>query len=314
MGALPDFVEPMLAKLGREPFDSDEHFFELKWDGIRGLAFLEAGARRILSRNRNDMTARYPELRPGFQALAKLEDGLVLDGELVALLDGRPNFQHLMSREQARAPQRIQALSREIPVSYVVFDVLYRHHESLMDRALVERREHLTQVVDAAQDPRIVLSEGIVGGGCTFFEQTAAMELEGMVAKRLSSPYLSGQRTDAWTKVKRRMSLLCAILGYDEDLRGDLKSLILASEVDGKLQGVGKVGSGLGEVLRARLLKLLRARPRAQPLVQYELPRTADMRRCWVEPGLYCTVSFVERTSAGSLRAPVFLELVEDGG
>ena len=112
MGSLPDFVPPMLAKLG-VPFDSGEHLFEIKWDGIRALTFVEGGQHRMLTRSRNELTARYPEL----ESLARLPEGTVLDGELVALRDGRPDFRAVMSREHARNPRRIQALARDAPVT-----------------------------------------------------------------------------------------------------------------------------------------------------------------------------------------------------
>src|SRR5690606_32812469 len=120
---------PMLARIGA-PFDSDRHLFEVKWDGIRSLAFCEGGAYRLSSRTRHDQTARYPEL--GF--LARVAPGTLLDGELVVLVDGIPSFRAVMSRERSAGGAALARLAARSPVLYVVFDVLYHAGTSVMAR------------------------------------------------------------------------------------------------------------------------------------------------------------------------------------
>src|SRR5216683_7608953 len=117
---LPRFVPPMLAKPG-VPFDSPEHLFEVKWDGTRALAFVDSRGYRLVNRHRADVTDRYPELG----LLNDLPRGIVLDGEVVVLRQGKPDFGLLLSRNQARSPLKIQFLARILPVTYVVFDLLY---------------------------------------------------------------------------------------------------------------------------------------------------------------------------------------------
>lgn len=298
---LPDFVEPMLARIG-PAFDSEEHIFELKWDGIRCLAFLEGSSHRFLSRRARDMTARYPE----FVFPGQLPAGTLLDGELVLLRDGRPDFSAILSREHARGERRIQGLSRTSPATYVVFDVLYRGGRKLMDLTLAERQKHLRELFEGAADPLLVRSEGVVGAGLTFYEEVRRLGFEGMVAKELASRYLPGKRTEAWIKTKPVQRLHCAIVGWVEEGRR-LKSLIIAAPgTDGELRCVGRVGSGLDEALTAELERLLPSRERRTPVID------CGMAGRWVEPGLYCAVSYLERTSAGNLRAPVFLELIRD--
>ena len=297
---LPDFVPPMLAKRG-EPFDSERHLFEIKWDGIRTLAFVSPGELRLHNRRGVEIGARYPEL----DFLAKLPPGLVLDGEIVLLQDGRPDFSGMMGREHVRDARRTEALARSNPVTYVVFDVLYQGFAPVVKRPLVERRELLREVVEGLPGERWVLSECVVGEGLRFFEEVKKLELEGMVAKLLDSPYLPGMRTEAWTKVKPVHTLQCAVLGYQIGETGDLKSLIIAAPDDsGQLECVGKVGSGLSAALRERLLKELRGRGRPEPLID------CDMEGEWIEPGLYCTVQYLERTRGGGLRAPVFVDFM----
>ena len=291
MTGLPDFVPPMLASIG-PPFDSDDHVFEMKWDGFRGLAFAEGGGLRLLSRNRQDLLARFPEL--GY--LAGLPSGTLLDGEIVALVDGRPDFQAL-GRGGSKLPNRT--------LHYVAFDLLYEEGAPLLDLPLVERRERLEALVAGCGLEPLVFSDGVVGSGTAFFAELEKRGVEGMVAKRLDSRYVPGKRTDDWVKVKVRRMAHCLILGYVRDGR-HLKSVAVAMEDEGVLRYVGRVGSGLDETLRNRLQELCDARTRDEPLVP------CPERAVWIEPGLYCTVSFSERTSTGNLRAPVFHDLIVD--
>ena len=297
--ALPEFVAPMLATLVDEAFDSDEHLFEIKWDGIRALTFVERRDYRALTRNRQDLKPSYPELAP----LARLPDGTLLDGELVVFEGDRPSFSRSLERMQAKAKMRVEHLARTSPAQYVVFDILYSRGDSLLKRPLVERRARLQELLDELGEPRIVFSDGVVGQGHAFFAQVQARALEGLVAKELAGAYFPGKRTRSWLKVKTTRTDPCAILGWVADERGDLTSLIVALEEDGRLVSAGRVGSGLTDELRARLRELCRARPRATPFVP------CDEDGEWVEPGLYCTVSYLERTENG-LRAPVFVELL----
>lgn len=292
----------MLAQLEREPFDSPEHLFEIKWDGIRALAFVEEGGYRLLSRNENDLAPRYPEL----EVLRALAPGAILDGEIVVLVDGRPDFHAVLRREQARGRLKVRGLARAAAALYVVFDLPYLGGRSLCDRPLEERRARLAELVLGASDPRLVFSDGVVGEGRAFFEKMRELELEGMLAKERASPYLPGRRSAAWTKIKTVRTMPCAILGYVPDGADELKSLIVGAEEDGELVCVGRVGSGLSRALRVRLLALFRARARPTPIVACDDPEGA-----WIEPGLYCTVSFLERTENG-LRAPVFVELLDE--
>lgn len=298
---LPEFVAPMLASSGG-PFDSDEHSFEVKWDGTRALAYADGGGRRrLVNRRGRGLVERYPEL----EGLGRLEEGAVLDGEVCVIADGRADFSGMLTREQARGERRFRELARALPATYVVFDLVWRRFESREERALAERRDELREVVAALEDPRVVFSDGVVGAGRALFDEVTRRGIEGVVAKRLVSRYHPGRRTDEWVKIKARQHLLCVILGYQAEGR-DLRSLIVGSDEGGELRCVGRVGSGLGSAVRARLLPLLEARAAGAPVVD-----CGGNAGAWVEPSLFCRVSFLERTSGGQLRAPVFEELVE---
>ncbi len=298
---LPEFLAPMLATLGTEPFDSEEHLFEVKWDGIRALAFVEGGEHRVLSRNRQDLAPAYPELA----CLRSLPSGTLLDGELVVFEGERPSFSRSLERVQARNPLRARALAAQSPAFYVVFDLLYAGSRPLLDEGLDTRRSALQDLLSSAAEPRLVFSDGVPADGRAFFERVRERGLEGLVAKERDSRYLPGKRTRAWIKVKTTRTMPCAILGWIEDERGELRSLIVGAEEQGRLVCVGRVGSGLTDELRARLRTLCRARQRAAPLID------CGAEGSWVEPGLFCTVTYLERTENG-LRAPVFEKLLEE--
>jgi DNA ligase D-like protein (predicted ligase) len=292
----------MLARIG-EPFDADDHLFEVKWDGVRAIAYVEAGSLRLHGRRRRDLAGRYPEL----DVLRGLPDGTVLDGELVVLqADGRPDFRAILARENGTSA-RAAAAARTSPVHYVVFDLLWLGFTPLLDRPLAERRQALEGLVAGAHAPGLLLSEGVVGRGRDLFAAVCERGLEGVVAKRLAAPYRPGERGDAWQKIKPRQVVHCLVLGYEPDGERDFKSLIVATDFDGELQCVGKVGSGLDQASKARLREWLFARRSPRPLVPTALTGV------WVQPGLFCRVGFLERTPGGALRAPVFLGMVDPG-
>lgn len=295
---LPKFIAPMLATPG-QPFDSAEYLFEVKWDGTRGLAFIDEGGVRLVNRRRIDFTDRYPE----FGFLSKLPPGTVLDGEVVVLHGGKPDFDRLMAREQLRSPMKIKSSARAMPATYIVFDVLYEGYASLMDEPLDVRRRHLKALVDGCGEKHLVLSEGVVGKGKAFYDEAVKHGLEGVVAKRLNSHYLSGKRTLAWMKIKRSERIFCAIIGFIPSGKDDFRSLVIAAEGDHGLRPVGKVGTGFDGRLRARLNKLMWSRICERPIV------ACRERARWITPGLYCWVTCMERTKGGELRAPVFAEL-----
>lgn len=297
---LPEHIEPMLARIGK-PFDSDEHLFEIKWDGVRAVTYVENGSLRMHGRRRRDLVERYPEL----DFLRGLPSGTVLDGELVVLdAEGRPDFPGILRRENSRSRDAVVRAGRN-PVVYVVFDLLYLAHRNQMPARLGERREALLQLVAATGNALLVASEGVIGKGLDLFAAAKARGLEGIVAKRLDATYRPGERSDAWQKIKPVQSVHCLVLGYEPDGENDFKSLIIATDFDGELRCVGRVGSGLSDSDKKQLRGLLFARRTARPLIE------AGMNGCWIEAGLFCTVSFVERTASGSLRAPVFLGLVD---
>lgn len=299
--SLPSFIDPMLARLG-EPFDSDKHLFEWKWDGFRALVFREPAGVRVRSRRNLDLFPRFPDL----DFLEVLPPGVIVDGEIIILVDGKPSFERLLQRERTKTGDRIEAMARSSPALYVAFDLLYDGGGSILDRPLTERRARLESVLEKSKSDRLLYSEGVVGAGNALFATALEREFEGVVGKRLNSPYLAGQRTDAWIKFKKSTTIYCVILGYQLDETGVVRSLLVGTDVDGKLACVGRVGSGLTEASRRTLTRMLSTRVRPTPVVP------TDLDAIYVEPGVFCVVSYVEKTGGGMLRAPVFKELIAE--
>ncbi len=300
---LPAFVSPMLARAS-EPFDSDHFLFELKWDGIRALVFRDRGGYRIRNRHGVDVTCRYPE----FDCFTGLERGAVLDGEIVVLRDGKPDFSLVQSRDKSASALRQRTSARAYRATFIAFDQLYTRYRSLVGEALEERRRCLRETVAALSQARLIFSEGVVGRGVRLFEELSRQELEGVMAKRLGSRYRAGKRHPAWLKIKPKRRLVCSIMGFVPAADGGFKCLVLAAQEEGELRCVGRVTSGFTAPVRRHLSALLWRRRRASPLV------SCRGRALWVEPGLYLTVNYLGRTQRGSLRSPVFERLLLDDG
>jgi ATP-dependent DNA ligase len=202
---LPQVLNPMLAQKAEVPFDSEQHLFEIKWDGIRCLAFVEGGRVRLQSRQLTEITGQFPELA----GLSRLPSGTVLDGELVVFLDEKPSLESIQRRALLQNSSRIQHLSRMTPVTYLVFDLLFLRNTPLMAAPFSVRREALIKLYQQLAVPRLLLSEGLSRYGCQLFAQVMRLGLEGMMAKRLDAPYLPGKRSRHWLKIKPKQPPNC---------------------------------------------------------------------------------------------------------
>lgn len=296
----------MLASLAGEAFDSPDFRFEVKWDGIRCLAFLEAST-RLQSRRLNDLTGRYPELSDLHLAVGG--QPAVLDGELIVLSGGTPDFAPLLARHLLRSHARVRAAALAHPVTYVAFDLLYWRGRNVMAFPLARRQALLTETV--RETGNLVLSRPVAGEGVAFAAAVFAQGLEGVMAKRAESPYLPGRRTRHWLKVKRPKSLFGVVVGFVERVDGGVGSVAVGLyDAAGGLCLAGQAGVSLPEAAARALFAKLLALERPEPPVadlEARLPR--EMR--WVELRLVCRLEFLEQTSPGHLRHAVFRELVD---
>jgi bifunctional non-homologous end joining protein LigD len=306
---MPRELVPMLARTGPLPPDDGRWAFEIKWDGVRALAYVQGGRLELRARSGNDITGRYPELRPLAEALAGRE--VVLDGEVVAFDGGRPSFQKLQGRMHLTSDHAVRRLARESPVNYVAFDLLYLDGRSLMDLRYDERRAALAGLELAG--PTWQAPAHHVGDGAALLELTRAQQLEGVIAKRLDGPYLPGRRSPGWVKVKNVNSTDAVIGGWlagEGGRAGRLGALAIGiPDEDGELRYAGRVGSGFTQAELARLGALL------EPLARTDSPfsgRQPPKHTHFVEPRLVARVDFNERTHTGTLRQPSYKGLRDD--
>ena len=306
---MPERVVPMLAKLGPLPRDEERYGFEVKWDGVRAIAYAEPGRLRLQSRNLNDITARYPEVRGLARELGART--AVLDGEVVAFdEEGRPSFERLQRRMHLASDSQVRRQAKANPVAYVIFDLLHLDGESLMSRPYAERRARLEEL--GLDGPGWQTPRHRVGDGAALLAATAEQGLEGVIAKRLDSPYEPGKRSGAWIKVKNLQRAELWIGGWlpGEGRRTDRIGALVVGRRDeeGRLRYVGRVGTGFKEQdLAALQAKLKPLRRKTSPFEGRQPPRGA----VFVEPRLQAIVEFREWTASGTLRAPSYKGLRE---
>ena len=308
---MPDRIVPMAARATTElPPNQRRWSFEVKWDGVRAIAYVQPGRLRLESRNLNEITDAYPEVRGLVGALGMHE--AVFDGEIVAFDDsGRPSFERLQRRMHVTAPNAVRRLMGSTPVVYAIFDLLYLDGHSLCDLPYAERRARLESLELAGPAWRVPATHP--HDGERLLEATATQSLEGVVAKRLDSRYEPGRRSGAWLKIKntRRQELVIAGWIPGEGRRtARIGALLMGYYADGNFRYAGRVGTGFTEKtltdLKRRLAPLQRD---ASPFdVAPKLPRET----VFVEPRLVAEVEFREWTTEGVMRAPSFKGLRED--
>lgn len=299
---LPRGLKPMLAVAG-PPFDSERHRFEVKWDGIRALAYLDRGAFWLESRSLAPLLPRFPELETAKESVRAR--AAVLDGEIIVPgPGGEPDFDRARRRIALSDPRAIAGASRREPAVYIAFDALHLDGEDLFDTPLRARLERLAAAVEPSE--RLLLARGVTGSGIAFFEAVKARGLEGMVAKELDSPYRPGARSRHWIKVRNVREADCVVGGFVPKGRLGVKSLVLGLyDAAGHLRCVGHAGSGFTErenrLARQALERMVTAKcPFAEP------PQDAAGEAVWVEPRLVCTVEYLALTGTGRLRHPAF--------
>jgi bifunctional non-homologous end joining protein LigD len=309
---MPGELRPMLASLSPKlPTDDAAFAHEIKWDGVRALAFCSGGRVRLANRTGRDVTGRYPEVRGLGEALGSR--AVVLDGEVVAFDEqGRPSFQRLQSRMHLASESAVRRRAREVPVHYIAFDVLYLDGRSTLDLPYEGRRELLAGL--ELSGPAWQAPAHHRGDGQALLEASRAQGLEGIVAKRLDSPYEPGRRSSAWLKVKNHRSESLVVGGWMPGTggrRGRIGSLLVGfrDTPGGALRYAGRVGTGFTERELARLGELL------EPLAREDSPfegRRPPREARFVEPRLVAEVAFAEWTHAHTLRQPSYKGLRDE--
>jgi bifunctional non-homologous end joining protein LigD len=297
---LPQFIEPMMASVVRDPFDNTDWIFETKLDGFRAIAVIDSASKaRIWSRNRLSLETKFPMVLDVVNQL-KLRS-TILDGEIVALdKDGVPRFQ-LLQQWQKRPTA---------PVVYFLFDLLWSDGRDLTGRTVVQRRERLEEIV--APIAGIQVGGYVEARGKDLFQLAKEKGLEGIIAKRKASIYRPGKRSPDWLKIKCRPQQEFVVCGFTEG-KGSRKhfgALLLAAYRNGKLRYFGHSGSGFSEQgLKEAIDRLKPLFIAKSPVVN---PPNILERIQWVKPKLVCEVAFAEWTLDGELRQTTFLGWRDD--
>jgi bifunctional non-homologous end joining protein LigD len=302
-------LRPMLARSGKLPPREEQFGFEVKWDGIRTILFSDHGHVELRGRNGSDFTPRYPEVRELARALGSRR--IVLDGEVVALDEqGRPSFERLQSRMHLGSDSAVRRRMRDIPATYVIFDLLYLDGHTTMGLSYEERRQLLERL--DLEGPAWRTPAYHRGEGRALPAATKELGIEGVVAKKLDCPYTPGARASHWIKVKNVHTQDVVIGGWTPGEGGrstSLGSLAVGVMEDEDLVYAGKVGTGFTEQTLALLKREL------EPLGRDTSPfdgRQPPKGTVFVEPRLVAHVEFREWTKSGTLRAPSFKGLRPD--
>jgi len=315
LAPLPAHLSPMLAVPDRLPPDDGQWAYEFKWDGMRVLVWVDGGRLRMVSRNDNDITRSFPDLRGFGESLASHQ--ALLDGELVVLGPaGKPSFSQLQHRIHAGSAASVQRLASASPASLVIFDLLHLDGASLLDRTYDQRRSALEALGIGA--PNWAVTPSFTDAtGPEILRVAVDAGMEGVVAKRRFSLYRPGQRSHEWIKVKHQRMQEVVIGGYTKgqgNRRADFGALLLGlpSEGTAKLTFVGKVGTGFSEADRDNLLVRLRRIERATSPFDQPLPTALRKEATFVSPKMVGEVRFGEWTPDGHLRHPVWRGLRPD--
>ena len=325
--------QPMLSRSANGPFNGDAWFFEIKWDGVRAIAYVDDDL-SMRSRNDRELAGQFPELAE----LLTLAPHTVLDGEIVVMSGGRPDIQALLPRLQA-GTGRSASVKVKTPVTYIVFDILEKDKKPLISLPFSERRKILEESVK--EGPHIILSVPVETRGEDYYKAAIARGLEGVMAKRKDSLYEPGLRSGEWLKIKMEKTCDCVIAGYTPGQGGrspafgalllglyeqggitvsPLKSRTPSSKTtssasispvdkERKLVYIGKVGTGFSDRDLAALLKTFTPLKTSTPqLTGVEEAETV----IWLEPVLVGEVAYQAVTRDKRLRIPRFIRIRSD--
>ena len=255
---------------------------------------------------------RYPELRDIWKNVKAKR--VVLDGELVVFKEGKPDFYALAEREHVEEKMRIELLSKIMPATLIVFDILHKDGEDLINLPLIERKKILEEVVE--ENERIVISTYVIGKGKKFFEEVKKRGLEGVMAKKLDSTYQLGKRSKDWLKIKYLKTLDCIICGFTEGTgwrEEYFGALLCGIYYQGKLLYIGRVGTGWNEEDLKQLTSLLKKLEiDKNPFDVFEEEPSIVEKVHWVKPKLVAEIKFMNLSEDLKMRAPSFKRLRDD--
>lgn len=297
--------KPMLAKAVSEAFNDKDWIFEIKWDGFRAIAYLETPF-SLKSRNGKELTPTFPELGE----ITQLGHNIVVDGEIIVMQNGKPDFQTLLKRAQTDSREQIQRLTKLSPAVYIVFDILEKDGQILTKLPLIERKKILSQSL--REGANVVLSDFIEAKGEVYYRSSLEKGLEGIVAKRKTSLYEEGLRTGSWLKIKNLKTCDCIIFGYTQGKKSRATTfgalLLGVYNPQGKPVYLGKVGTGFDQQMLMHLMdKFEKIKTNVAPFKA----ESGDVIT-WLQPLLVCEIRYQVLTPDTKLRMARFQRLRDD--
>lgn len=294
-------IKPMLIGMEGEAFDSDEYLYELKLDGERCIAYLDAEGTDLRNKRNMKMLSKVPELS---QIHRQVKCRCILDGELAVIHKGKPDFFLIQKRSMMSNPMKIELEAQRHPACFTAFDILYYGDHPVTDIPLMERKKLLQGVVEE-ESARFAVSRPIEGQGIAFYQLAEQQNLEGIVAKRKDSRYYFDKRTKDWIKCKNLKDSDYVVCGYIPK-ENHMTSIVLGQYRNGELLYKGHVTLGVG----GESFRKIREIPRLDHSPM-NVP-DGNENAVWVQPKLVCTVKYMMKTESGGLRQPVFKGLRAD--
>ncbi len=279
---------PMLLKETFKPFDSLEHIFEVKFDGVRAIIFVNKKSIYIQSRNQKDLTYLFPELDSIKNLVNK---NVIFDGEIVLLENGKSSFSALQKRLRVKSISKIKKMSSDNPVVFIVFDILYENKDLTCEK-LLKRKEYLNKYKD---NDFFVKSKYVDNSGVKLFKCVKDMELEGIVAKDKNGLYHINKRTNDFIKIKNKKRDEFLVGGYEVKKNGFL-SLALGEYRNSKFYFVGNASVRKSSKMYDIVLKSKKSK---NYFYDY------DGNIFYIKPTIKCSVEYLEKTANGHLRHPI---------
>lgn len=278
-------ISPMLLKEVDEPFNSEDYIYELKYDGIRTLMYISDKTFKLITRNGNDVADIFPELKSIQKIVGNKK--VIFDGEIVAFKNNKPSFSELQHRNHLKNKTKIKLMMDEIPVCFVVFDIIYQDKD-LTNFSLLERKD----ILDKYKDTDVFIKTKMYEDGLKLFDHIKKIGLEGIVAKLKSSNYIPNKRVDNWVKIKNFKKDYFYIYGYDK--LKDKYALYLGEYKNKKLTPVGKVSV----MPDNEVLKIVQKQKKIKKFIDI------NENINFVEPINKILVHYMERTDNNTLRQP----------
>ncbi len=292
-----DKIAPMEPILSDKILEGSDWIHQIKWDGIRGISYIQNQSIKILTKRGFDRTPFYPELFEAIDLLKGKE--AILDGEMVVFdTQGRPSFSNILVRERVRSLQNLNHYVNQFPVKYLVFDILHLDGRDLRSLPLGTRKEILQEHL--RKSPAITLTDDFKDGRA-LYQLMKEQNYEGIVSKNVKSPYLEGKKHQEWLKVKLTKKLLTVVGGLQLKYNHP-SSIMVGVYRNEQLEYIGNVSSGLKakdyELFKTYLGDI------QSPKSPFANRITGDKEVVWLKPTLTCWIQFMEWTSTGSLRHP----------